>query len=302
MLTIRTAETLIEKDFLENKIFSFYHSSKGQEAVAVGVCANLALFDRVYGNHRSHSHYIAKGGDLYAMFAEIYGKADGCCRGFGGSMHMLDREIGFMGSTPILGSVCPIALGSAFEQKFTMKPTITVCFFGDGASEEGVVYESINLAATMELPILFVLEDNLFAVNSPQRARRGKYFSYEKLCEGLDVKYVATDGNRLDYVSATTSYAIGTVRTHRPVVLHARTYRHMAHSGPIMDESVRAEDIKTVREAADPITYMETLLAGEQVKLNEVREIVQFKVNTAWKRAKDAPEPHNTKLDQLMYA
>src|SRR6266481_16077 len=97
MLTIRLAEEKIAQDFRENKIFSFYHSSAGQEAVAVGVAMSLQKGDRMYGNHRSHGHYIAMGGDLYRMFCEIYGKADGCCKGFGGSMHMLDRSVGFMG-------------------------------------------------------------------------------------------------------------------------------------------------------------------------------------------------------------
>ena len=117
MLTIRHAENMIAEDFRKNKIFSFLHLYTGQEAVATGACMALRIDDRVFGNHRSHGHYLAKGGNLYRMFCEIYGKADGCCNGMGGSMHVLDRSVGFMGSTPILGSAVPIAAGSAFQQK-----------------------------------------------------------------------------------------------------------------------------------------------------------------------------------------
>src|SRR5687767_6614082 len=117
MLRIRIAEDMIAKDYRENKIYSFFHSSAGQEAVATGVCMALTKEDRVFGNHRSHGHLIAKGGNLYEMFCEIYGKADGSCKGKGGSMHQLDRSVNFMGSTPLLGAAVPLAVGSAFEQK-----------------------------------------------------------------------------------------------------------------------------------------------------------------------------------------
>lgn len=314
MLTIRMAEDRIERDFLENKIFSFYHSSKGQEAVAVGVAMALQPQDRMYGNHRSHAHYIAKGGDLYRMFAEIYGKADGCCRGYGGSMHMLDKSVGFMGSSPILGSIVPIATGSAFQQKYEAAeagcndvPGITVCFFGDGASEEGVVYESINLAAVMKLPILFVIEDNLYAVNTPQSARRSPHFCRRKVYEGLGSTFNECDGN--DFASV---YRIACAITDSlrdgdgPAILHARVYRHMAHSGPIADESVRVDDTKEVREADDCVRAIETdLTTGWSILPNRIEEIrldVQKRVTEAWTAAKQAPEPDERNMMKGIYA
>ena len=314
MLTIRMAEELIEQDFIANKIFSFYHSSKGQEAVAVGVAMALQWQDRMYGNHRSHAHYIAKGGDLYRMFAEIYGKADGCCRGYGGSMHMLDKSVGFMGSSPILGSIVPIATGSAFQQKYAAAeagcdgiPGITVCFFGDGASEEGVVYESINIAAVMKLPILFVIEDNLYAVNTPQSARRSPYFCRRKVYEGLGSTFNECNGN--DFASV---YRIACAITDSlrdgdgPAVLCARVYRQMAHSGPLSDESVRVEDTKEIRNDADCIMAIETDLTTEwSTPPNRIEEIqldVQKCVTEAWTAAKQAPEPDESCMMKGIYA
>ncbi len=289
MLTIRIAENTIAMDFLANKIFSFYHSSAGQEGVATGVCMALEKEDRVYGNHRSHGHYIAKGGDLFRMFAEIYGSTEGCCKGYGGSMHMLDRSVGFMGTTPILGSIVPIAAGSAFEQKSAGRKDITVCFFGDGASEEGVVYETLNLAATWNLPVLFVVEDNLWAVNTPHSERRSALFSRKMLCDSLGVRYLDADGGDFEHVYSQTRMLITKLRNgHGPGLLHACTYREMAHSGPIKDESVRDlhyHDNAETRAADDPITNMEKMISSDIVKL-DIQEEVRITVYDAWIEAK----------------
>ena len=308
MLTIRLAEDAIEKDFLANKIFSFYHSSKGQEAVAVGVAMALQWQDRMYGNHRSHAHYIAKGGDLYRMFAEIYGKADGCCRGYGGSMHMLDRSVGFMGSSPILGSIVPIATGSAFQQKYAAaKDGITVCFFGDGASEEGVVYESINIAAVMKLPILFVIEDNLYAVNTPQSARRSPYFCRRKVYEGLGSSFNECDGNDFKSVYRIACAITDSLRDgDGPAILYARVYRQMAHSGPIADESVRVEDTKEVRGSEDCVRAIETYLTTDWStppnRIEEIRLDVQTRIIKAWTAAKQAPKPQECDMMKGIYS
>ncbi len=166
MFFLRTAEEKIAEYYFNNKIFSFVHFYIGQEAVAVGVSRHLSLEDRVFGNHRSHGHFLAKGGSLDRMYAEMLGRRTGCARGKGGSMHMLDKTVGFMGSTPILGSAVPIATGSAFQQKMMKEPGITVVYLGDGAAEEGIFYESLNFAALHNLPLVIVLEDNLYSIHS----------------------------------------------------------------------------------------------------------------------------------------
>lgn len=251
MLMIRLVETAVADDFRENKIFSFLHLSIGQEASAVGVAMALRQDDRVFGNHRSHGHYLAKGGDLYRMLCEIYGKQDGCCGGYGGSMHCLDRTAGFMGTTPILGSIAPIATGSAFQQKVTGCPRITVVFVGDGASEEGGFYESINLAAVMRLPIIYVIENNLYAVNTPLSARRSEVFSWKSVASGIGLEYFKVNGNSFSDTYLAAENARKSAAKGNPVIMHATVFRHMAHSGPIRDESVRIIDTQEIRTATD---------------------------------------------------
>lgn len=287
MLTIRTAENMIADDFRNRKIFSFYHSSAGQEAAAVGVCLPLETEDRVYGNHRSHGHYIAKGGNLFRMFAEIYGSLEGCCKGYGGSMHMLDKSCGFMGTTPILGSIVPIAAGSAFQQKTVEgNRNITVCFFGDGASEEGVVYETLNYAAVLKLPVLFVIEDNLFAVNTPEKVRRSPLFSRRLLCESLGVRYLESDGSDFENVYTQASMLVRRLRNgHGPALLRVLAFREMAHSGPIMDESVRTLDVKSFRDSEDSMRKLEKLITAHIQA--DIAHTVYAQVSEAFNRARE---------------
>ncbi len=286
MMLIRYTEAAISEDFRENKIFSFYHSSMGQEAVAVGACLPLSKDDKVFGNHRSHGHYLAKGGDLYRMLAEIYGHTDGCCSGFGGSMHMLDRSVGFDGTTPILGSIIPIALGCAFAQKQRKDKAITVVFLGDGASEEGAFYESLNLCVLLRLPILFVLEDNLYAVNTPANARRSAYFKWEQLVTSFGVTYKKVNGNHFEdvynYVSTLHPYCMQGY----PTLIHAIAFRHMAHSGPIKDESVRITDSEIIREQEDPIRHVLTDWLGHMStgRIDGLSQDVKDQVNRAFEK------------------
>ena len=211
------------------------------------------------------------------MFAEIYGSLEGCCKGYGGSMHMFDKSVGFMGTTPILGSIVPIAAGSAFEQQVMGSKSITVCFFGDGASEEGVVYESLNLAAVKKLPVLFICEDNLWAVNTPHKDRRSSLFSRRMLCDSLSVRYLDADGGNFEHVYSQTKMLVSRLRnSHGPAMLHVCTYREMAHSAPIFDESVRhlQMDTKEARAADDPIDNIEKCITSDAMK-TDIRDDVQ---------------------------
>ena len=167
MVRIRIVEESIAEHYPEQEMRCPVHFSIGQEAVAVGVCVHLDPSDHVFSNHRSHGHYLAKGGDLKAMVAEIYGKEAGCSRGFGGSMHLLDLKHGFLGAAPIVGSTIPIAVGSALTATVKEEDRVTVVFLGDGATEEGVFSESLNFAALKQLPVVFVCENNLYSVYSP---------------------------------------------------------------------------------------------------------------------------------------
>lgn len=264
MLLIRIAEEELAKYYLENKIMSFVHFYVGQEAVAVGVCSALAKEDRAMGNHRSHGHYLAKGGDLKRMLCELLGKAEGSSRGKGGSMHMIDKSVNFIGSTPILGGIVPLANGSAFEQKCSKKKTVTAVFFGDGAFEEGVVYETLNLAALFKLPLLLVIENNLYSVNSKINDRRSGEHSVEKIVTGFGVKYARADGNDYEDVFKKSSAAVKEMRAGAgPAVLECVTYRHMAHSAPIFDDAsgYREEDTLEKRLERDCLKKIKKQLA-----------------------------------------
>jgi len=293
MFLIRVAEQELAALYLKNEIMSLVHFYIGQEAVAVGVCDALEREDRVLGNHRSHGHYLAKGGDLKKMMCELLGKENGSSRGKGGSMHIIDKSVDFAGSTPILGSAVPLACGSAFEQKYNGKSGITAVFFGDGASEEGVVYETFNLAAFFKLPLLFVLENNLFAVDSRLKDRRSDAYDAEKIITGFGVAYAKADGNDYEDVFEKAKKLVAEVRTGKPAVLECMTYRHMAHSGPIFEEGYREEDAAEKRMEKDPIKKMRQVVLDSGISEKEIAGVeddikktvtdsIDFAINSAY--------------------
>ena len=265
MLLIRHLEQELVDYYLKNKVMSFVHFYVGQEAVAAGVCNSLKATDKAFGNHRSHGHYLAKGGNPLALVAELFGRKAGCCHGKGGSMHMIDRRVNFMGSTPILGSVTPIATGSALASKLAKTTDVTVAFFGDGASEEGAVYESVNFACLFKLPIIYVVENNLYSVISKLRDRRSENYDSQKIATGLGADYIKADGN--DYVDVFTkaSQARALAARGSPVVLECVVYRHMAHSAPIFDDKVghREVDVLDERLKQCPIRKLKALLCSQ---------------------------------------
>lgn len=305
MFLIRTAEQEIAALYLRDKIMSFVHFYVGQEAVAVGVCDALRAGDKVLGNHRSHGHYLAKGGDLKRMVCELLGKENGLAHGKGGSMHMIDTSVNFVGTTPILGSVIPLACGTAFEQKYNKKKNITTAFFGDGASEEGVVYETLNLAALFKLPLLLVIENNLFAVNSKLSDRRSSAYDTEKIVTGFGVLYMKANGNDYEDVFMKTKKVVEMVRAGKPAVLECVTYRHMAHSAPIFDEGYREEDVAERRQEKDSLKKLRqilvksgmtegTLIAFEEDIKKMVLDSIQFAI--------DSPYPPKESLYTDLYA
>ncbi len=308
MFLIRVAEELIAKHYLENKIMSFVHFYVGQEAVAVGVCDALRNADRAMGNHRSHGHYLAKGGDLKRMMCELLGKADGCAKGKGGSMHMIDTSVNFIGSTPILGSIVPLANGSAFEQRYSKKKNVTVAFFGDGAFEEGVVYETLNLAALFKLPLLLVVENNLYSVNSKLKDRRSDSHHTEKIVTGFGVTYVKADGNDYEDVAKKSERLVASIRKGKgPAVLECITYRHMAHSAPIFDDAqgYREEDVLEVRLKKDSMKKLRATLLRQGVSeksIQRAEDALRTFAAQSMEYAIAAPYPAKEELYTDMYA
>jgi len=286
MLLLRIAERDLAKFFIDKRVFSMVHFYVGEEAIAVGVSENLLPEDKVLGNHRSHGHYLARGGNLQKMVDEIFGKVTGCCRGKGGSMHMIDKSVNFIGSTPILGSVSAIASGVAFAQKYKKEKGITVCYFGDGASEEGVVYESINFASLFNLPLLMVIENNGYSTSSRLEHRKSKNYDHGKVARGIGVNYFKADGNDFESVFTQAQAAINSIKkTNKPSVLECVVYRHMAHSSPLFDDLnakswYREEhDNPENRNKECPVSRMKTLLTDRGISLFELDEIENYITN-----------------------
>lgn len=236
MLRIRRVEERIQALYPQGNMRCPTHLSIGQEAVAAGVCANLEQQDYVISAHRSHAHYIGKGGSLRAMFAELYGKADGCASGKGGSMHLIDLSVNFLGCVPIVGSTIPIGVGAAFGASLQNRNPITAIFFGDAATETGVFHESVNFAAIHCLPILFVCENNLYSVNTPLDVRQPANRTIADLGRGHGIEASQHDGQLVEVVHAATADAVAHIRAKGcPVLLEFATYRWLEHCGPMDD-------------------------------------------------------------------
>lgn len=229
---IRRAEEVVADIYPSDKIKSPVHLSIGQEAVSVGVCEALRADDVVSGTYRSHASYIAKGGDLKAMFAELYGKATGCAGGKAGSMHLIDMGNNVMGSSAVVGTTVPIALGYAHAIKHRGEDRVVVAFFGDGATEEGVFHESLNFAALKQLPVLFVCENNQFAIHQPL----GKRWATDRICERVETYGIPAarfaDSNVED-IHAHSQETVDAIRAGSgPAFLECVTYRWREHVGP----------------------------------------------------------------------
>ena len=239
MLRIRLVEESIANKYSEQKMRCPTHLSIGQEAIAVGVCANLTSQDQVLSTHRAHAHYLAKGGCLNSMMAEIYGKASGCSKGMGGSMHLIDTSVGFMGSTAIVGNTIPVAVGLALEKKLTRKKSIACVFFGDGATEEGAFYESVNFAIIHSLPILFICENNLYSVYSGLEVRQPVDRKIYKMVRAMGISAQHGNGNDVEEVARRVKHAKTMIlKSGGPQFLEFDTYRWREHCGPNFDNNI----------------------------------------------------------------
>ena len=231
-LRIRMVEERIIDLYPTDVIQSPVHLSIGQEAVAVGACRSLKRKDLVFATYRSHAFYLAKGGSLSEMFAELYGKISGCARGKAGSMHLTAPEVGLMGTSAVVASTIPHAVGAALAAKRRGTDQVMMAVFGDGATEEGVYHESLNFAALHRLPVVFLCENNGLAVHSPQHIRQAYDVLGHAEAYGLPV-YHLSEGYDLVRVAQTMTDIVARVRTKRePVFVEILTYRYKEHVGP----------------------------------------------------------------------
>jgi TPP-dependent pyruvate/acetoin dehydrogenase alpha subunit len=281
MMRIRLVEEAIADKYQEQEIRCPTHLCIGQEAIAVGICDVLEATDKVFSNHRAHGHYLAKGGDLNAMIAELYGRTTGCCGGRGGSMHLIDLDAGFMGATPIVGGTVPLAVGSAWASVLQNLNQVTVVFFGDGCFEEGVMHESLNFSALHKLPIVFVCENNNFSVYTPLNFRQPNR-PIHGIAKAHGLNTLVGDGNDVDLVRTLALNAVSNARSGQgPQFLELSTFRWREHCGPNFDHELNyrsSEDI-TTGLAQCPIERYKKILNSDDVDINEIVSEIELKLN-----------------------
>ena len=249
MLRIRKVELKISELYPEEEMRCPVHLSVGQEAVAVGVCSALQKKDIALSAHRSHAHYLAKGGDLKSMLAELYGKKTGCAEGKGGSMHLIDLEAGLIAAVPIVGSTIPIAVGSAWGNMMQDKSVTTAVFFGEGATETGVFHESLGFASLHNMPMIFVCENNLYSVYSSLEVRQSNKRNNIKIAEGHGIVSLKGEGNDVSSVYGVIKESISIIKKQKgPVYVEFDTYRWLEHCGPNDDDHLRYRKDKEVKK------------------------------------------------------
>lgn len=310
MLRIRLCEESLVDPILRGEIRTPCHLCSGQEAIAVGVCACLNENDYVFGNHRSHGHFLAKGGSLKELIAEIYCREGGCSRGRGGSMHLIDPNRGMMGSAPIVAGTISLAVGTALASSMRQDGRVTVSFFGDGATGEGVLYEALNFSALRKLPILFVCENNYYATHMPIRECRVSQ-AIHKIADPFCIENHRADGNDVLEVYETSQKAVEKCRRGEgPIFLEFLTYRLRGHVGP--DDNIQGShtDIRPESEVAewrnkDPLQNMETYLLGKGLvnadTLRKIEDEVREEIAEAHLFAKASLAPKKEELNHYVF-
>jgi len=294
MLTIRRFEERVVDEYHKNQIPGVVHSYIGQEAIAVGVCANLRPDDRIVSTHRGHGHCIAKGADLNRMMAELYGKSTGYCKGKGGAMHIADFSIGMLGANGIVGAGLPIATGAALAAQLEGGDRVAVCFFGDGACHEGEFHESLNLAAIWQLPILYVCENNLYGANTAA-AYAIPLNDIAERASAYAMPGVIVDGNDVVAVYKAAQRAVTTARKGGgPTLLECKTYRWRAHFEGHQVDLRPADQIKSWKKKC-PLAGFKHRLLDEGIlaahDLDEIDHQVCNQIEKAVEFARESPFP-----------
>ena len=309
MLLIRKIEQKIALEKKNKNIGGPVHLGVGQEAVAVGVSRNLNKKDIVFGAHRSHSHLLALGSDIRKLFAELLGKKTGHSKGMGGSMHLIDKTVGFYGSVPIVSGTVSLALGAAMASRLKKTKSISVAYFGDGACEEGVVHESFNLAAINKEPILFVVENNLFASHMDIALRQPKN-STARFAKANNIPYEIVDGNDVIKVSKASEKLINSARYgNGPGFLEAITYRWYGHVDWREDIDVGIKRSKKEVDdwkCRDPIKRLiKSMIKKNYINQNKVFDIeknLENTINSAWLEAYNDEYPPESWLLKNVYS
>jgi len=291
---IRSAEKSIQKYYFENEMRTPMHMSMGEEAIVAGICLALGKDSQVFGTYRSHGLYLAKTGETDKFFAEMYGKETGGAKGKAGSMHLSLPEMGMMGTSAIVAGVISVAVGASFANKRKKNNKTTAVFFGDGAIDEGSFWESLNIACLMQLPVLFVCEDNGFAVHTPNTLRHG-YKSIADIVSKFDCNVLKTETTDAETIYNLAKKAIGLIKKNkRPCFLYAKYYRYLEHVGVNEDFSAGYRSKKEFEkwQKKDPIDLQRKKLLNLGVteeKVKELEKVIDGQIENSIKSAKQAP-------------
>ncbi len=294
MLRIRRFEETVALRFAAGEMAGFYHLYLGQEAIASGACAALRKDDYITSTHRGHGHVLAKGADMKGMLAEMYGKSTGYCKAKGGSMHIAVPELGILGANGIVGGGIPIATGAAASAKYLKNGRVAVCFFGDGASNQGTFHESLNIASAFQLPVIYVCENNLYGVGTRQSTVR-RLENIADRAQSYGMAGAIIDGNDPEAVFLAVSSAVKTAREGGgPTLIECKTYRFHTHFEGEPD-TYRSKEEVAVWKQRDPLSVYrkrltETSVAGERA-LEDLEREVEEELSTAIEFARNSPLP-----------
>jgi len=307
MVRIRTFEETSKELFLGGKLCGFLHLYSGEEAVAAGVCAHLTDSDYITSTHRGHGHIIAKGGSIDKMMAELYGRTTGYCKGKGGSMHIADIEKGIVGANGIVAAGLPIAVGVGFTIKYLKKDSVVVSFFGDGATNRGTFHEAVNMAAALDLPVIFVCENNNFGMSTPQSEYMRVVNIAEERCGAYGIPgFTVKNGNDVVAVYETMKKALKLVKEGKgPVIMECKTWRHYGHFIGDPAPYQKPED-KEYWLKNDPIPNFRKRLIDEKVcneeELKAIEDAAVEELAHAIEFAESSPFPSDEELFADLYA
>jgi acetoin:2,6-dichlorophenolindophenol oxidoreductase subunit alpha len=308
MLRIRKFEEEGTRLFKAGEIPGAYHASSGQEATIVGACMALRDDDAMTGTHRSHGHPIGKGADLKALMAELMGKETGICKGRGGSMHLADNSVGIIGESAIVGGGIPLATGCGLSAKVRRTDQVSLCFFGDGAVNQGTFHESLNMASLWKLPVIYLCENNGYAIITSLLSSHGQP-SIAKRAEGYGMSGVAVDGQDVGAVYEATSAAVAQARRGEgPSLIEAKTYRYDEHNVGLILPKVpyrTAEEVEEYRTRRDPITLFRQVLVADgfaQAELEAIEGEVTGAVNEAIRFGRESPSPDPSTLYDYLFS
>lgn len=310
MKRIRVCEESLIEPIIKKKILCPVHLYSGEEAIATGVCAALEKEDYIFGNHRSHGHYLAKGGNMGTMIAEIYCKESGCSHGRGGSMHLIDPENGIMGVVPIVAGTIPLATGAALASKIRKEKRIVVSFFGDGASGEGGLYESLNFASLKKLPIIFICENNQYSTHLPLNEIRVNN-KISEIAKPFCIENYTADGNDVLEVYKLAQKAVKKCRNGEgPIFIEFITYRFRGHVGPNdiihgTQRDIRPKEQIELWKLNDPIIRFKKYLSDNEIlsedEINKIDQLCQDEVSKANKFALESQSPDIKELGKYVF-